>query len=96
MLGDPLQAELLQVFDRREEPDRLRDRRRARLESPRQVVPLCPVDPDILEWLEPWRGGCEVMKEVWNDRARWDDLPWRFERGTPSIAVGVAGIRPVD
>src|SRR3989441_4030882 len=41
---------------------------------------------EVLEALEPGRGGSEMIKEVWIDRAQWNDLPWRFEPGTPSIA----------
>jgi cysteine desulfurase / selenocysteine lyase len=43
----------------------------------------------ILEALEPARGGSEMIKEVWVDRATWNDLPWRFEPGTPPIAEAV-------
>jgi cysteine desulfurase / selenocysteine lyase len=43
----------------------------------------------VLEALEPTRGGGEMIKEVWIDRARWNDLPWRFEPGTPPIAEAV-------
>ena len=42
-----------------------------------------------LEALEPTRGGGEMIKEVWIDRAQWNDLPWRFEPGTPPIAEAV-------
>ncbi|PYM32058.1 MAG: hypothetical protein DME15_15290 [Candidatus Rokuibacteriota bacterium] len=42
-----------------------------------------------LERLEPTRGGSEMIKEVWIDRAQWNDLPWRFEPGTPAIAEAV-------
>jgi len=42
-----------------------------------------------LERLEPTRGGGEMIKEVWIDRAQWNDLPWRFEPGTPPIAEAV-------
>jgi cysteine desulfurase/selenocysteine lyase len=42
-----------------------------------------------LEALEPTRGGGEMIKEVWIDQARWNDLPWRFEPGTPPIAEAV-------
>ena len=42
-----------------------------------------------LEALEPARGGSEMIKEVWIDRATWNDLPWRFEPGTPPIAEAV-------
>jgi cysteine desulfurase/selenocysteine lyase len=44
---------------------------------------------EVLEGLEPTRGGSEMIKEVWIDRARWNDLPWRFEPGTPPIAEAV-------
>ncbi|HEV8472306.1 MAG TPA: cysteine desulfurase [Methylomirabilota bacterium] len=43
----------------------------------------------VLEALEPARGGSEMIKEVWIDRATWNDLPWRFEPGTPPIAEAV-------
>jgi cysteine desulfurase/selenocysteine lyase len=43
----------------------------------------------VLERLEPGRGGSEMIKEVWIDRAQWNDLPWRFEPGTPPIAEAV-------
>ncbi len=42
-----------------------------------------------LAGLEPTRGGGEMIKEVWVDRAQWNDLPWRFEPGTPPIAEAV-------
>jgi cysteine desulfurase/selenocysteine lyase len=44
---------------------------------------------EALERLEPTRGGGEMIKEVWVDRAEWNDLPWRFEPGTPPIAEAV-------
>ena len=43
----------------------------------------------VLDALEPARGGSEMIKEVWVDRATWNDLPWRFEPGTPPIAEAV-------
>ena len=45
---------------------------------------------EILEPLEPGFGGSEIIKEVWLDRVTWNDLPWRFEPGTPPIAEAVA------
>jgi cysteine desulfurase/selenocysteine lyase len=44
---------------------------------------------EVLGALEPTRGGSEMIKEVWIDRAQWNDLPWRFEPGTPPIAEAV-------
>src|SRR5437870_1917012 len=43
----------------------------------------------VLDRLEPGRGGSEMIKEVWIDHAQWNDLPWRFEPGTPPIAEAV-------
>src|SRR4029453_4724994 len=43
----------------------------------------------VLDSLEPGRGGSEMIKEVWIDRAQWNELPWRFEPGTPPIAEAV-------
>jgi len=46
---------------------------------------------EVMEPLEPFFGGSEIIREVWLDRATWNDLPWRFEPGTPPIggAVGL-------
>jgi cysteine desulfurase/selenocysteine lyase len=44
---------------------------------------------EIMEPLEPAFGGSEIIKEVWLDRVSWNDLPWRFEPGTPPIAQAV-------
>jgi len=44
---------------------------------------------ETLEGLEPGLGGSEMIKEVWIDHAQWNDLPWRFEPGTPPIAEAI-------
>jgi cysteine desulfurase/selenocysteine lyase len=49
-----------------------------------------------LEAMEPTRGGGEMIKEVWIDRARWNDLPWKFEPGTPPIAEAVGLMAAVE
>ncbi|WKZ31478.1 MAG: SufS family cysteine desulfurase [Candidatus Dojkabacteria bacterium] len=44
------------------------------------------------EWgekLEPWMGGGEMISSVKKTGATWNDLPWKFEAGTPNIAGGV-------
>jgi cysteine desulfurase / selenocysteine lyase len=51
---------------------------------------------DVLEKLEPGLGGSEMIKEVWIDHAQWNDLPWRFEPGTPPIAEAVGLHAAVD
>jgi cysteine desulfurase/selenocysteine lyase len=50
----------------------------------------------VLDRLEPARGGGEMIKEVWIDRAQWNELPWRFEPGTPPIAEAVGVAAAVD
>jgi cysteine desulfurase/selenocysteine lyase len=49
-----------------------------------------------LEALEPTRGGSDMIKEVWIEHARWNDLPWRFEPGTPPIAQAVGLMAAID
>lgn len=49
-----------------------------------------------LDALEPARGGGEMIKEVWLDRAQWNDLPWRFEPGTPPIAEAVGLVAALE
>ena len=44
----------------------------------------------ILAEMEPFLRGGEMVLEVWNDRASWNDLPMRFEAGTPNIADAIA------
>jgi cysteine desulfurase/selenocysteine lyase len=44
---------------------------------------------EVLDPLEPAFGGSEIIKEVWLDRVTWNDLPWRFEPGTPPIAGAI-------
>jgi cysteine desulfurase/selenocysteine lyase len=51
---------------------------------------------DVLEALEPTRGGGEMIKEVWIDGARWNDLPWRLEPGTPPIAEAVGLMAAIE
>ncbi|MBI4215890.1 MAG: cysteine desulfurase [Chloroflexi bacterium] len=48
------------------------------------------VRPQVLETMEPFQLGGEMAREVWLDRATWNDLPIRFEAGTPNIAGAIA------
>jgi cysteine desulfurase/selenocysteine lyase len=50
----------------------------------------------VLDSLEPGRGGSEMIKEVWIDHAQWNDLPWRFEPGTPPIAEAVGLMTAIE
>jgi len=51
------------------------------------------VRPEILERMEPFQGGGEMIREVRLDGATWSDIPHRFEAGTPNIA-GVVSFGP--
>ena len=54
------------------------------------------VKRDVLEEMEPFMTGGEMVLEVWYDRATWNDLPMRFEAGTPNIADAIALGAAVD
>src|SRR3989442_2570483 len=43
----------------------------------------------LLEQMEPFLYGGDMISEVTLEGARWDELPWKFEAGTPAIAQGV-------
>lgn len=44
---------------------------------------------ETLSKTKPFSFGGDMIKEVRFDRASWNDLPWKFEAGTPNIAGGV-------
>lgn len=46
--------------------------------------------PEILEAMPPFLGGGSMIKEVWEDKFSWGDLPFRFEAGTPNIEGVIA------
>ena len=54
------------------------------------------VKRDVLEEMEPFLRGGEMVLEVWYDRATWNDLPLRFEAGTPDIGAAIALGAAVD
>jgi cysteine desulfurase/selenocysteine lyase len=54
------------------------------------------VKREILEEMDPFLTGGEMVLEVWYDRASWNDLPMRFEAGTPNIADAVGLGAAVD
>jgi cysteine desulfurase/selenocysteine lyase len=51
---------------------------------------------DLLERMDPFMGGGEMIREVFFDRATWKDVPWKFEAGTMNIAQEVALSAAVD
>ena len=42
-----------------------------------------------LEKMDPFLGGGEMIKRVEWDHSTWNDIPWKFEAGTQSIAEAV-------
>jgi cysteine desulfurase/selenocysteine lyase len=43
----------------------------------------------LLESMEPFLFGGDMIREVTFEGASWNELPWKFEAGTPPIAQGV-------
>ncbi|MGQ9617635.1 MAG: cysteine desulfurase [Candidatus Aminicenantia bacterium] len=45
----------------------------------------------ILDEIPPFLGGGEMISQVWLDRATWNEIPWKFEAGTPNVegAIGL-------
>ena len=43
-----------------------------------------------LEAMPPWQGGGEMISRVTFEKSTWNELPAKFEAGTPNIAGGVA------
>ncbi|HVN75683.1 MAG TPA: SufS family cysteine desulfurase [Thermoanaerobaculaceae bacterium] len=46
--------------------------------------------PELLERMQPISGGGEMIREVRLDWASWNDVPHKFEAGTPNIADAAA------
>ena len=46
----------------------------------------------LLDAMPPWQGGGDMIRTVTYERSTWNDLPHKFEAGTPNIsgAIGLA------
>ena len=51
---------------------------------------------DLLEALPPWMGGGDMISTVRLEGSTWNDLPYKFEAGTPSIAEAIGLGAAVD
>jgi cysteine desulfurase/selenocysteine lyase len=51
---------------------------------------------DVLNAMPPYRGGGEMIKEVTFEKTIYNDLPYKFEAGTPNIADVVAAKTAVE
>lgn len=43
----------------------------------------------ILEAMPPWQGGGDMIRSVTMEKATWNELPHKFEAGTPAIAEAI-------
>jgi len=51
---------------------------------------------ELLEAMDPFLGGGEMISEVFHDHATWNEIPRKFEAGTPNIAQEVGLGAAVD
>jgi cysteine desulfurase / selenocysteine lyase len=51
---------------------------------------------EVLEGMEPFLGGGEMIRDVAIEGSTWNDIPWRFEAGTPNVAEAVGLGAAVD
>ncbi|QHS17514.1 aminotransferase class V-fold PLP-dependent enzyme [Halopenitus persicus] len=51
---------------------------------------------ELLDAMEPFLYGGDMIRRVTYEETTWEDLPWKFEAGTPSIAQGIAFAAAVD
>ncbi len=51
---------------------------------------------DVLNSLPPWRGGGEMIKEVTFEKTTYNDLPFKYEAGTPNIEGAIALAAALD
>ena len=49
-----------------------------------------------LQEMPPYQGGGEMIQSVWLDRATWNEIPYKFEAGTPNIAGAISLGAAVD
>jgi cysteine desulfurase/selenocysteine lyase len=51
---------------------------------------------ELLEAMEPYQSGGEMISRVRLEGATWNDVPWKFEAGTPNIAGVIAFSAALD
>jgi cysteine desulfurase / selenocysteine lyase len=44
---------------------------------------------DLLEAMPPFMGGGDMIRTVGLRQSTWNDLPWKFEAGTPAVAEAI-------
>jgi cysteine desulfurase/selenocysteine lyase len=43
----------------------------------------------LLEEMEPFHGGGDMISDVWIDHSTWNEIPYKFEAGTPPFAQAI-------
>jgi cysteine desulfurase/selenocysteine lyase len=43
----------------------------------------------LLETMPPWQGGGDMIRSVTFEKTEYNELPWKFEAGTPNIAGSI-------
>jgi cysteine desulfurase/selenocysteine lyase len=51
---------------------------------------------DVFNTLPPWRGGGEMIKEVTFEKTTYNELPFKYEAGTPNIEGAIALAAALD
>jgi cysteine desulfurase/selenocysteine lyase len=51
---------------------------------------------DVLNTLPPWRGGGEMIKEVTFEKTTYNELPFKYEAGTPNIEGAISLAAALD
>jgi len=49
-----------------------------------------------LDAMPPWQGGGDMIRKVTFEKTTWNDVPAKFEAGTPNIAGGVGLAAAID
>lgn len=51
---------------------------------------------ELLEAMPPWQGGGDMIRSVTFEKTEYNDVPWKFEAGTPHIAGAIGLGAAVD
>ncbi len=50
----------------------------------------------LLDAMPPWQGGGDMIRMVTFEKTTWNDLPYKFEAGTPNVADGIGLAAALD
>ncbi len=51
---------------------------------------------ELLENMKPYQGGGDMIREVHKQETTWNDLPYKFEAGTPNVADVICFAAAID